>query len=371
MSRGSTSISIWMSFSIVILSAGLVSHVMSIPVILGISGRDSWLSVIIAAPLFLLWLITVFGIMKQIKGQRLPDWIHRKFGVVTAWIFRLSAALVLLISGTYTLQDTSMWISTTFIFETPYMVTILTGAAIALLAAYGGIRSIALTSSVLLPLVILLGYFVSISNVKYKDYSLMFPILNEGWMPVWKGAFYVIAGLLETWILILFQHELKSKMKLWHLIILGIFLISMTIGPIIGAITEFGPDEAAKQRHTAFEQWKIISLGDLLQHVDFMSIYQWLCGSFTRISIALYLVVDMLDIRKPQRRLLGLTIVTLVMAIIAYQPWRDDQTLTYLQRYHMPGLFVYVVGITFLLAIATLVTREKRKEKSTNGASKR
>nr|WP_197936316.1 endospore germination permease [Paenibacillus sp. GSMTC-2017] len=366
MSRGSSSITIWMSFSVLILSTGLVSHVMSIPVILGISGRDSWLSVIIATPIFLLWLVALFYILKQIKDQRLPDWIQRQFGIVPAWIFRISAIFILFISGTYTLQDTSMWTSATFIYETPYLVIIFTGAGVALLAAYGGIRSIALTSSVLLPLVIFLGYFVSISNMKYKDYSLMFPILEEGWLPTWGGVFYVIAGLLELWILLLFQHELKSKIKLWHLIVLGVFLISMTIGPTIGAITEFGPDEAAKQRDTAFEQWKILSLGDLLQHVDFMSIYQWLCGSFARVSISLYLITDMLDIRKPNRRLISLTVTTLLMGIIAYIPWRDDQTIMYLQRYHMPGLLIYVVAITVLLTIAIAVSRSKRRETTTN-----
>ncbi|MFD0589960.1 endospore germination permease [Paenibacillus sp. GCM10027627] len=366
MNKGSGLISIWLSFTILILSAGLVSHVMSIPVILGVAERDSWLSVLVAAPLFLLWLSMVYFIINRIKGQRLPDWIRRQYGIVPEWIFRISAALVLFASAAYTLQDTSLWTVSTYMQQTPMIIIIVTSLAVALMAAYGGLKSIALTTSILLPIVISLGYFVMIVNTRNKDYSLLLPILDNGWKPVMHGSIYALAGLLETWILLLYQHELKSKIRLWHLLLLGVFLISMAMGPTIGAITEFGPQEAAKQRQTAFEQWRILQLGELLQHVDFLSIYQWLCGSFARISIALYLITDQLDVRKPSRRLITLIIVAALMIIPAVKTWRDDQTLHYLQNIHFPSVLLFVVFISSVLAIATVF--KKRKEKPTNDA---
>lgn len=50
MSREKGQITIWLSFSIILLSAGLVCHVLSIPAILEAAGRDGWLSVVAAAP---------------------------------------------------------------------------------------------------------------------------------------------------------------------------------------------------------------------------------------------------------------------------------------------------------------------------------
>lgn len=359
MSSGRGQISIWLSFSILILSAGLVSHVMAIPVILGVSGRDSWLAVLVGAPLFLLWILLVFGIVRMIRGQRLPDWLHRQYGIVPSWIFRLSAVVVLFISGSYTLHDTSMWTVTTYMQQTPLPVIIVVAALISMMAAYGGIKSIAMTSSILLPLVVLLGYFIMSSNMKYKDYSRLFPVLENGWQPVGDGLVFVLAALSEAWILLLYQHELKTKLRWWHMLLLGLFLISMTLGPTIGAITEFGPAEAAKQRHTAFEQWKLLSLGALFQHVDFLSIYQWLCGAFARVSITLYLIVDLLDVRRPRKRVVALSIVTLAMIVLSIFPWRDDQTLVYLQHIHFPALLIYVIAITLLLGIAALISRRK------------
>ncbi|MFF2885581.1 endospore germination permease [Paenibacillus sp. NPDC057967] len=363
MSSGRGQISTWLSFSILILSAGLVSHVMAIPVILGVSGRDSWVAVLVAAPIFLIWIFLIFGIVRALKGQRLPDWIDRQFGIVPAWMFRLSAVVVLFISGSYTLHDTSMWTVTTYMQQTPLPVIIVAAALISMMAAYGGIKSIAMTASILLPLVLLLGYFVMSSNMKFKDYSRLLPAFENGWQPVGSGLIYVLAALLEAWILLLYQHELKSKLRWWHVLLLGLFLVSMTLGPTIGAIAEFGPAEAAKQRHTAFEQWKLLTLGTLFQHVDFMSIYQWLCGAFARVSITLYLIVDMLDVRRPRKRLVVLSIVTLAMIVLSMLPWRDDETLAYLQYIHFPALLIYVVGITLLLGIASLISRWKESRR--------
>jgi spore germination protein (amino acid permease) len=369
MSRGSGQISIWLAFSILLLSAGLVAHVMAIPLILGIAQRDSWLSVVMAAPLFLLWILVLFGILKQLHGERLPDWIERQFGSVPAWIFRLTAIILLFASGSYTLHDTSMWTVATYMQQTPLIVIIIVAVAVSMASAYAGLRSIAMTASILLPLVLLLGYFVSIANTKYKNYSLLFPVLEHGWQPVTGGMFYALAGLLELWVLLLFQHQLRSRLRSWHLLLLAIFMIGMAIGPTIGAITEFGPEEAAKQRHTAFEQWKIVNIGLLLQHVDFLSIYQWLCGSFARIAISLYLITDLLDVRKPYKRAIVLSVISLCMVILAVQPWRDDQTLSYLASIHFPVSAIYVLTLTVFLAFAVLI-RSKRKEPAANESNK-
>lgn len=365
MSNKSSQISIWLAFSILLLSGGLVSHVMAIPVILGAAERDSWLSIIVVVPFFLLWVLMFFGILKNISGQRLPDWIEREFGAFFAWLFRISASIILLVLGTYTLQDTSLWAVTNYMQQTPLVVIVGTGVLVSTVAAIKGLRSIAMTASILLPLVIVLGYFVMSANTKYKDYNLLFPIMEHGWMPVIKGSFYAFAALIDIWVLMLFQHKLRGKLRLWHLICLGIFLSLMVLGPTIGAITEFGPDEAVKQQDTAFEQWKILKLGLLFQHVDFFSIYQWLCGSFTRVATTLYFITDLLNVRRPKKRLWTIIILAIIMSTISCFPFRDDQILDYLANVQFPIVFTYIMVVTLLLGLGVLISKS-RKEAGTN-----
>ncbi|MFF2480678.1 endospore germination permease [Paenibacillus sp. NPDC058071] len=354
-------ITIWMAFSILLLSAGLVCHVFSISAILDMAGRDGWISILVASPFFLLFVTLLFVIIKRLKGQRLPDWIAREFGVFPSWLFRLTASLLLLMLGAHTLFETSNWSITTYLQFTPVAVVVVSGAAVSALAAFRGLRSIAMTSSLLLPVVLFLGYFVMTANTKYKDYHHLLPIMDNGMLPVWKGAIYALGGLVEIWILMLYSHEVKKKIKWWHLVLLAIFMIGMTIGPTLGAITEFGPEEASKQRSTPFEQWKLVSVGKLLQHVDFLSIYQWLSGSFARIAISIYLIVDLLDIRRPRKRLVAVGVVTAVMCGVAMYWWRIDLVYEYVNRIQFPIMLIYVWSVTFILALLTWFKKEDKE----------
>lgn len=365
MSNKSGQISIWLAFSMLLLSGGLVSHVMAIPVILGAANRDAWLSIIISTPIFLLWITLFFMVLKNIRGERLPDWIQREFGSVASWIFRISTTFVLFVLGTYTLQDTSMWAVTTYMQETPIFVIIGSGIAISAIAASKGLRAIAMTASVILPVVLFLGYFVMSANGKYKDYSLLLPIMEDGWIPVLKGAFYAFSGLIDIWVLMLFQHKLRSKLRWWQLICLGIFLSLMALGPTIGAITEFGPDEAVKQQDTPFEQWKILQIGLLFQHVDFLSIYQWMCGSIIRVAITLFFIPDLLNIRRPVKRNWTIVGLGVAMGTIACFPFGDDQSLNYLTNIQFPLFFLFIMILTLLLGVGVMISKH-RKETDSN-----
>ncbi|MDT0121124.1 endospore germination permease [Paenibacillus sp. RRE4] len=360
-------ITIWLSISIILLSAGLVCHVLSVPAILDVAGRDGWLSVLAAAPLFLLFLGMMYIIIRRIRGQRLTDWITREFGLVPSWIFRMTAVLLLFSLGTHTLYETTNWTVSTYLPFTPTYVLAGGGALVAAWSAAKGIRSIAMTSSILLPLVILLGYFVMSANMKYKDYSQLFPIMEHGWTPVVRGMIYSLAGLMEIWVLMLFQHDIKGKLRWWHVLLLGLFMISMALGPTLGAIVEFGPEEAAKQRNSPYEQWKLVNIGKLFQHVDFLSIYQWLSGSFARVAISMYLMVDLLDIRKPKKRYIAILCLTLIMCAFAIQWWRIDYVDYYVDHIQFPAMLAYVATITTLLTLAALI-HKKDKEAPAHGS---
>ncbi|MFF2091929.1 endospore germination permease [Paenibacillus sp. NPDC058174] len=361
MNHGNKLISVWLAFSIIMLGAGLICHVLAIPAILDAAGRDAWLSIIAAGPLFILFMILMYVVMKRVHGQRLTDWVARQFGVVPSWLLRLSAALLLLVLGTHTLFETSNWTVATYLQFTPLSVVVIGGALVSALAAMRGLPTIAMTSAILLPFVIFLGYFVMGANTKYKNYNQLLPILEHGAEPVWQGMIYALAGMVEVWTLLLFQHEIKSKVKLWHLLILGVFMVGITLGPTIGGITEFGPEEAMKQRITPYDQWKLVNVGKLLQHVDFLSIYQWLSGSFARIAIAIYLIVDLLDIRRPHKRMVAIACIMTVMCGFSIIWWRIDLVYEYVNHIQFPAVLIYAYSLTILLALLCWWRKEDKE----------
>ncbi|MFD2114364.1 endospore germination permease [Paenibacillus yanchengensis] len=359
MNQNQGNITIWTAFSVLLLSAGLVSHVMIIPVILDVAKRDAWISVLFAAPFYILWMLLLYYIMKQLKNRSLVDWFEQSFGKTVAVIFRIIAICFLFASCLYTTHDTAMWTVTTYMQVTPFFVLVLLFILIAFLMALSGFKNIAMTASILLPTVLFLGYFVMIANYKYKDYSLLKPMFEFGMMPAFIGSAFVLSGFMESWILLLYQHQLQKKIKAWQIIALAFFMISMAIGPTLSSITEFGPMEAAKQRYSAFEQWKIVKLGLLLQHIDFLSIYQWLSGALVRVATSIYLISSLLTFKSKKINITILTIVTIFVLLLVTYPWRDDVSLLFLQHIYAPALLIFVSILTILVTIALVFQRKQ------------
>lgn len=352
-------ISLWLALSIIILSNGLMAHVIAIPVILNVAGRDSWIAILIASPLFIGWSYILFGIIKRLKQRSVIDWLNEHWGKYVTFAIKLMFFGILFFSALYTIIDTMMWTVSTYLQQTPIIFVSFCMMLLCILMAYAGLQSIAMVASILLPVVIFLGYFVATSNTKYKDFSLLFPIFDNGTMPVASGAFYVLSALMDIWVLLLFAHHIKKTPNKLQILLLSCFLIMMVFGPITGAITEFGPTEALKQRYSTFDQWKILSLGQLLQHVDFLSIYQWISGAVIRATICIYLMVDVFQLKQNKQRLKLLIISSLVMFALLFLNWREDAKLFMLLYYVFPLHFVFVVLLTIAIVITWLIVRRK------------
>lgn len=357
-------ISLWLAIASIILSTGLMSHVMAIPVILNVAGRDSWIAAVIVAPLFIGWIYIFFYMINQLRQRSLIDWLNEHWGKYVTYVVKLICLVLLFFNALYTMIDTMMWTVSTYLQQTPILVVSLCTMTLCIAMAYFGLQSIAIVASILLPVVVFLGYFVSSSNMKYKEVSLLFPIFDNGLLPVVSGCFYVLGALFDIWILILFAHHVKKKFSKLQILLLSGFLIMMVLGPITGAITEFGPTEALKQRHTTFDQWKILSLGQLLQHVDFLSIYQWLSGSITRTALSMYLMVDIFQLKENKQRFKLLMFLSVIMFGLLFLKWREDVKLYILQHIYFPVTVCFVLIFTVAIMLTLFILQ--RKESVTN-----
>src|SRR5690606_24624312 len=105
-----------------------------------------------------------------------------------------------------------------------------------------------------------LGFFVMSTNFPKKDYSLLFPLFEYGYIPTLWGMIYVGSGILEVITILFIQHRVKTRINYLSLAVIGAILVWLTLGPTMGAIAAFGPVKASEMRFPAFEQWAIVSL---------------------------------------------------------------------------------------------------------------
>lgn len=343
---------------VLIGSTGIINHVIIIPMLLDHSGRDSWITILVLSLVYIIWIPFVFTIHKQTRKEHLFVWLIRNYGGFITYPLLSILILYLIMLGIVTLKETL----TFFSFYLPETPRILLGTVLSIICFYNiqrGIQSIALTTGILLPVVFLLGFFVMIANFPHKDYSLLKPILEHGMNPVIKGMIYPAAGFVELIFILFLQHHIRSTIKLSQLIIVGIILAGITLGPTMAAIVEFGPFVAASQRYPAFEEWRLVSIGKYIEHLDFLSVYQWLVGVFIRISLVIFLIPDVLQVTKQKARNQIISIVLICMVIICILPISDASFYWFLSHVFLPisaiGLFLF----SMLLLIFVWISKKR------------
>lgn len=288
---------------LVMTCIGLKNHVTILPPILDHVKRDGWASVILAALIILPWLFLIIYIQKKSNRQPIKHWLKETIGNVGASIILYSTVIFLIILSAFTMRETILWISTTFLVQTPPLILLSIYIMLCFLLVSTNILTIVIVNAFVLFFVVVFGFFVAFANLQVKDYGYLFPLFENGFKPIATGIIFPASGFIELILLLFLQHHFKQKMKWYHLAGMVFVLMGLTLGPLIGAITAFGPEEAAKQRYPAYEEWNLVSIGDFIEHMDFLSIYQWLTGTFIRVGLLLFIAADILNITGNRKKI--------------------------------------------------------------------
>lgn len=338
--------------SMLILSLGVTNHVLLIPVLLGTAKRDAWAGTL-AAVLPALLLASLLARASRVTGHEgAAERLRHTFGNPLARFMAGAAAGYAFLMLAVTIKDMATWTQVSYLPDTPILAISLAFLFICGFGAYAGIRAIAISSGILLPIVVALGFFVSGVNFQFKDYSLLLPLFTHGFLPAGRAMLYAFASTFELVVLLFFQQHIAKTIKPRQLLLLTLLAIGLTAGPLIGAITIFGPFEAAELRYPPFEQWRMVVLGRFISHLDFLSIFQWLSGSFVRIALNMFLIAELLGFRSKQRRAAAITATAAVAAAITLYPISDMAFLQFMESVYFP----VSAGIASLLLIAVLVT---------------
>ncbi|WNR43954.1 GerAB/ArcD/ProY family transporter [Paenibacillus roseipurpureus] len=347
-------------YMILMMSIGISNHVLLIPVLLHYGKRDSWFGAVLAIMPMLIWACLIYFIVRRSKQEELMGWIQMRLGKWVMHAMQGLVALICLVHAVVTIRDVTMWTHVTYLPRTPLF--FITGVFVifCFFAAREGIKAIAISSGLLLPAVIALGYFVMGANFQYKDYTMLTPLFTHGYGPTFISVLLTCSASFEIMSILVMQHHVRTRIRLRGLLILTVCIIGLTIGPLTGAIAIFGPFESADLRYPAFEQWRMVTLGKYISHLDFLSIFQWISGSSMRTSILLFISVDVLKIQKKSTRSHVLIWICLGIFALCLYPVSDNQMVKWLQNDYYTYMFAAGIVLTlFLLIVAMLPIRGK------------
>jgi spore germination protein KB len=339
-------------YVLIIISTGFMVHVLSLPVLLTASKRDAWVSVISSSIPFLCWILLVFYIYKKLNNEDIMSVLKRR--VSFSWIYSFFAILIgfyFLITAFISLKYTLYWAKANYTIEVPNFVVIFLFSLICWFSSAKGILTISSIAILIIPFVSAFGFLIGIGNIPHKNYELLFPIFEHGYKDFFQGIFYACSGFFEIIFLFFLTPYLKNKIKLKGLIMVGFILVGLTFGPLVGSIAEFGSVEAAKMRNPAYEQWKLLSISQHVTRLDFLSIFQWLSGAFTRICLSLFIAEKILSNNKKNNWVLPILYIILIISVCI--PLDATSFFFFLRKFYYPIslLFQLVILLLFLLII--------------------
>jgi spore germination protein KB len=344
-----------------ILYIGISNHVLIMPHLLATGKRDAWISVLVAYPLLLSWGFILYIIMKKNHLRlSLIDWIEARTGVVISRFFVMVLLVYVLVITAISFYDLIQSVNIYFLPHTPSFVVMLPFLLITVWSAYNGLKSIIYVSAFLLPIVWLLGIFVAWFTFPEKDYSYLFPVLVNGYQPILKGTVIILGGSADLLVLLLLQNHLKKPFSLFNIVILITILVGLILGPTMGSLSSFGPAVASDMRFPAFEQWRLITLGEYISHVDFLAVFQLLSGEIIRVSLGLYLVGNMFKGTSgalQKKYVLGVS--TLLLGSLTIIPLSDMWVQTIIGKFFYPIAFLFGVIISLALLIISYLPLKK------------
>lgn len=341
---------------------GLKNHVTIIPSLLVHAGRDAWISVFIAAVAMVPWLFLLVFIHRSSKQVSLTDWLQTKIGKGPTAFFRYVTAIFLFLMAIFTMGETIQWIKATFLPDSPFILMILIYTILCIFLAATNLQTIVMVNVLVLFWVVILGFFVAFTNLQVKDYLLLRPFFEHGFKPVVSSLVYPASGFVELLLFLFIQQNVKGKFRWYHFAVMLFILHSLTMGPLVGAITEFGPDEAAKQRYPAYEEWGLVSIGRFIQHLDFLSIYQWLTGAFVRVAFILYVVTDLLQIKGDRIQIWRILAPAFFFMSLALFLLNDQFFLKIKGDYLLIATFFFMLAVTLFLTIMASIKKGTAKE---------
>lgn len=340
---------------------GLKNHVTIIPSLLQDAGRDSWMSVLLAAavifPLFFFFLY----IQKGSNREHIGDWLISAIGTVPAASFRYITAVYLLVMAAFTMAEVLQWIAASFLPNTPLVAMLLIYCILCILLVNTDLQTIVIVNAFVLFWVVILGFFVAFTNIQVKDYELLRPFLEHGFRPVLISMMYPASGFIELVLLLFLQHRVKDRFRWYHFAFMLFILVGLTTGPLVGAITEFGPVEAMKQRYPAYEEWGLVAIGRFFEHLDFLSIYQWLTGAFIRVGFLLYIAADLLKWTGDKKKIWNIAGPALFFTSLSLFLMSEHTFLKLKGDYLLIVTLFFLLLLTGIMTIAAFLSRKTSK----------
>jgi len=323
--------------------------------------QDSWLSIIF---------MTIFGLAggniigrlgERFPRQTIVEYSRELVGPFLGKVIGLLYAGTFVYFNAFILREFSELLTTNFFAETPQVVFIISTVFLTVYMVRHGLEVLARVNDMVIPLVLFMIGLIAIFAVHMARPENLFPVLENGMLPVLKGAVPGIAPFfLETFIMLVLASFLVQPFEARSVITKAVLsigalqlLIILAIIAVLGTLT-------ANMLFPTLNLVRHVRLAPFLLNIDPIILLLWVTGGVVKVAIFHYCATIataqllQLNNRGPVSIAIGA-----IMFILSNILWEDSVELAHqIANVVQPFFFLIQFGIPLLLLI-TAVIRKK------------
>lgn len=330
----------------------------SLPFIAG--QRDTWIGIIASALPALLWAYMLLRIRNNVSDNQIYTWIKHQAGSLIAFLCTSIIGLFLLISLYIGLTDVAHWIHVWFLPYTHYYIIVLMLSTAVAIGTLLGIRTLAIASGLLLPLLLLLFITLLLGLFKNLHPSELLPITENGWMPVHRAMLSTLIGMTDWILLFLLAPHSQGKMSyrtVYAMLVIQVIALAI---PNIMSLSAFGLTEALQQRYPALGLWRLAGFGEHFSHIDSLSIPYFGAVALIRFSLLLFCFSRLFKMKRVNQTHWLIILTCLGAAVLSCLTSDNIQFTAFIVRWND-----IAIGSSIALLATTLFLFTYRAKKET------
>ncbi len=333
-----------------------LSQISGIVILLEQAKRDALISSILGCIGYFFYTYWIYRIVRNLPpNQSFLDILERKMGKLVAWAVRWWIALYLFCELFVVHKNIVIWVKSMFLPFTPIWAISIPLLMVCTYLAIKGIKPIAISFSIFIPALLLLVVFMAVFTFKYRHYDIILPLFSEGVRPILEGTATVFRGCMDLFLLLLLSPYIQGQYKWKHFAAFWSLISIIIINSAAGLLTTFGPYEASKQRFPLFTQWRLVNISSFLEHLDFLSMYQWLSNTAVLISLGMFLFGDLLASKPLSKKIVILAFTTSLFICVELRI-NDTDFLYFTKTYFYP---LSALSILFWTVLASFTSRKR------------
>lgn len=275
----------WETFYLLVVTLPIMGHVVLLPMVINIAGRDSWMSSLIAFMIGIIYVWILYHLRSMYPKGSVRKSINLMLGNLMARLTFLTLMIYFIFLTALSISSLVDMVNVVFLPETPLWALIISFLILSMYGATKDVKGIALTAGIVLFVVMFTGHSITFINFRDRDLFDILPLLEYGWKPVFIGAIL----LSNVWIEMLFllviplkNNQEKGLLIIW---IIGVFAnVIMMLSTMSGTIMTFGLGQAEQFIYPALEIIRIIDI-DFIDRLDVYALILMMFGSYIRGSL--------------------------------------------------------------------------------------